>query len=803
MRPSKRPSSREWLPRWAVPAGIMLIALAARLYRLQEANLWWDEALAVWAVRKGLLGVTQWTAGDVHPPLYFWSLWSWVQLFGESEFAMRLLSVFLGVLTVAGVYAVGQLVGGRRVAALSSLLAALARFHIWWSQEMRMYVLAGLAGTVSLYFFLRWLRQEREVGAAAVPRRWVGLASLAAYVIATIASLYTIFLMAALVLAQNVVVLLLVVRPEGYSRWRLFWRWVVAQLVVLAFVGIWMAVSWGQMQTWSVSEPASLRFSLQLYLTLLTSGVSVDLASYTWVTVFPLAAILVGMPQVLVAGDGQGDQQDRRVHAVTLGLAALIPPLMVYLATQPRGLFYTPHVEARYFLPFAPAFWVLLSWSVALIWRRWRAAGWIVLAGVCVLWSLFLPGYYADRFLRDELQTMVRTIQSQAEDGDAVLLDSGSRYPVFLYYYERLPDAGDRPPMIAVSTRQQVMLSAEVTEAMSAYAETYSRIWLAEVDVEQTDPERLVQSWLGDNSRQVLARRYGSNVLYLYDGEGQPPELAAAGYVPQHPLDLTLGDGGRLAGWELPVDTFVPGTTIHLSLLWEQAPAGSVKVSLQDARDMVWQSRVEPEPAQRERQRQQFDFDVLQGTPVGEYRIVIAAGDGEACLGTLHVTHTTPQPDAREPSVLLAARVGEEIMLEGYSLATAGGESLSELTGGDRLILDLYWLAENKPSVDYTVFAHLLGQAYNPATQGPVWAQHDSQPANNGYPTTHWFAGDTVVDRHVLTIDEGAPSGDYTIEVGMYTSDGQRLTIVSEAGEELGDHLVLPEMLSVSAAPGV
>ncbi len=90
-RPDQHPATR-WLIHYGVPALILALALALRLWRLGGANLWWDEALAIWGVRKGLLGVTIWTASDVHPPLYFWSLWAWVQAFGESEFAMRSLT---------------------------------------------------------------------------------------------------------------------------------------------------------------------------------------------------------------------------------------------------------------------------------------------------------------------------------------------------------------------------------------------------------------------------------------------------------------------------------------------------------------------------------------------------------------------------------------------------------------------------------------------------------------------------------------------------------------------------------------
>jgi hypothetical protein len=117
---------------------------------------------------------------------------------------------------------------------------------------------------------------------------------------------------------------------------------------------------------------------------------------------------------------------------------------------------------------------------------------------------------------------------------------------------------------------------------------------------------------------------------------------------------------------------------------------------------------------------------------------------------------------------------------------------------GGEVVLDLHWRASEKIERDYTVFTHLLGQDHNPRTGGPVWGQHDSQPADGGLPTTQWFVAERIVDRHRLVIDPGAPEGDYRIEVGMYTlDDGARLLIRSEDGRDIGDHLLLEAAVRV------
>ncbi|MEA3407693.1 MAG: glycosyltransferase family 39 protein [Chloroflexota bacterium] len=786
-----------WIPAWASPVCILLIAFAARFYRLGAANLWWDEALAVWAVRKGLLGCTLWTAGDVHPPLYFWSLWGWVGLFGESEFAMRSLSAAFGVLIVAVTYSFGRLIAGRLTANLAALLTALARFHIWWSQEMRMYVLAGLLGTLSLYLFLRWLRAERASLSAGRANRL-----LTFYVLVSISALYTVFLSGAFLLVENVVMLVVLLTAQTRIRRRLLPKWAVAQVVVLLAVGVWLILSWGRMPTWSVAEPFSVRFFVRLYATLLTTGISVHIERYTWPVLFTFALLGLGAGHFFYSWWQRGRNDGRQMlEALTLVLTVALSGALIYLASIPRGLFYTPQIEARYFVPFAPAFWLLLAWGMAAIAQRWRSVAWLGGVGLMALWIAVLPGYYGHRYLRDELQTMVRTIISQAERGDAVVLDSGGRYPLFLYYYHRFPDSMWRPPMHTVSRKEEPIRARDVEARLDEFAASYDRIWLAQVEVHLTDPERLVEKGLQERYHKVFMQPYAHNALHLFAKEKEPPSLSDNGYVSQHPVNLSVGAGGHLIGWELPVRTFPPQSTIRVSLLWERLPDGPVKVALRNAHGKILMRQQRESGYVREDQRQQFDFPVHAATPADRYEIVLSSPEGEEhVLGALRIEGTSPLPRAKAPNTRVDARLGEKIVLEGYSLHREKGKGPCAISPGDCVTLDLHWRAEEKLAQDYTVFVHLLGSAHNPATQGPVWGGHDSRPADGGYPTSQWLVGDVVVDRHLVSLDENAPPGAYQIEVGMYNPyNGERLPVTLADGTSAGDRLILQASLHVRA----
>jgi 4-amino-4-deoxy-L-arabinose transferase-like glycosyltransferase len=140
------------------------------------------------------------------------------------------------------------------------------------------------------------------------------------------------------------------------------------------------------------------------------------------------------------------------------------------------------------------------------------------------------------------------------------------------------------------------------------------------------------------------------------------------------------------------------------------------------------------------------------------------------------------------------ASFGEAIRLLGFSVESPTAAP------GDRVELTLFWEALAPLDEDYTVFAHLLGE-YNPATQGPVWTGHDSQPDGGHYPTSSWKPGEIVLDVHHLAIPGDAPPGVYQLEVGVYLlATMSRLPATDSAGEPLPDGAALLGAVKVGGA---
>ena len=87
------------------------------------------------------------TARDVHPPLYHVILYVTIRLFGDSAIALRLPSALMGIANIYLIYRLGTVFWDRLTGVFGAALLAFAAFHIWYSQEARMYALLSLLAT--------------------------------------------------------------------------------------------------------------------------------------------------------------------------------------------------------------------------------------------------------------------------------------------------------------------------------------------------------------------------------------------------------------------------------------------------------------------------------------------------------------------------------------------------------------------------------------------------------------------------------------------------------------------------------
>lgn len=107
-----------------------------------------------------------------------------------------------------------------------------------------------------------------------------------------------------------------------------------------------------------------------------------------------------------------------------------------------------------------------------------------------------------------------------------------------------------------------------------------------------------------------------------------------------------------------------------------------------------------------------------------------------------------------------------------------------------QLLAHLYWESQiDRPTLDATVFVHLV------SAQGEIVAQDDARPWNGQYPTFIWDAGEIVRTAHVLQLPSATQVQALSVRVGMYTFPGPQNLSVEYAGRAFDDGLLTLGML--------
>ncbi|MBI4494577.1 MAG: glycosyltransferase family 39 protein, partial [Chloroflexi bacterium] len=277
MRPGQRGTRRgRWWEALACGA-VLALAAALRFFRLDAQSLWFDEGISAYHLQRSFMEVVQATAGDTHPPLYYWTLKLWAGVFGSSELGLRSLSAVCGVGVVGLTWLLGRRLFGPWPATLGALLLALSPLAVYYSQEVRMYTLVGLLALLAVHLALRWLSPEfrvlsAESRAPQLETQHSALSTqhsaLVLYVLVAAATLYTQYLGASVLAALNLSVLGALVRQPRRAA-----TWLVAQGAVALLFLPWLPVLLDQSQHRTLNtSPRTLPNLLLQTATALTLG---------------------------------------------------------------------------------------------------------------------------------------------------------------------------------------------------------------------------------------------------------------------------------------------------------------------------------------------------------------------------------------------------------------------------------------------------------------------------------------------------------------------------------------------------
>jgi 4-amino-4-deoxy-L-arabinose transferase-like glycosyltransferase len=556
-----------------LPTAIILAGFALRLAGLGRQSLWYDETVSAFLAALSPADLIAHTARDIHPPGYYLLLHFWSLISGNSELALAYFSAFFGTLLIPLSYVLAKILLNRNTAGWAAFLVAISPFHIWYSQEVRMYTLGATCGLLVTICGVLALRGRS--------RCWLG------YITAAAVGLYALYYFSFLLIVLNLWFLFAVLKPK--VRTQPLTYFVGANVIVLILYLPWLPTAWRQATNPPVppwrTPPSAALVATESW-TALSLGQSVEPAQVWPLLLLTLALLALGLMSM-----------PRQTAALLAGYT--FGPLLLIVALSTI----TPLYHVRYVFTYAAGFNILLAaglYYLATRTHRWLAAGiaLILLAGS--LFSIYQL-HTNPRYQADDFRAAVRFIDEQRQPGDALLVNAGYTYTAF-NYYTNIPDlqrqrlvpypesAGDHPTLLQTGTVNgspglgwgdpradfYPMSAADTIAALEQLAGDYPRLWLLRAYDTVTDPTGLIRAWLAENAIPLEDQPFAG-----------PSNIRAQGFLltppppPQMPA-VPFDDGLVLQAWHLPVQSWQAGQTIPLKFWWTTTspPAADYKMSL-------------------------------------------------------------------------------------------------------------------------------------------------------------------------------------------------------------------------------
>jgi hypothetical protein len=276
-------------------------------------------------------------------------------------------------------------------------------------------------------------------------------------------------------------------------------------------------------------------------------------------------------------------------------------------------------------------------------------------------------------------------------------------------------------------------------------------------------------------------------------------------------MDVKIGDGVQLLGFDAPALEGLPGDTVEVDLYWlalqnSPEPGMAVLQLTNDAGDILAESAAAPlggrvpfkDLAAAQTLRDPRRLTLPGGLVPGIYNLSLGRRRADGTwlpvwrgpfpLGSTHPLATirvTGRPvNLTAPAIQhsVDARFGTDsgvlIRLVGYDLEPPTSNIQSPPS---KLHLTLHWQTLAPMPTRYKIFAHLIGQG----DPKEIRAQADIYPL---LPTTSWTPGEYISTVVALDLPHDLAPGPYSLLVGLYDqTSGERLRVLNGAGLEPSD----------------
>jgi len=147
---------------------IVVIHVAYKMLYLDAWGFWHDEAFSLYFSQQHWGHIKHISEWDINPPLYYYFLWIWQNLFGTDEYAVRFSSVLFSALSAGMLFIFCARHFNRLTGLLAVLFFSISNEMYFYAHEARPYSLITFLVLCSSYFFFELLRKPGWLNAIAL-----------------------------------------------------------------------------------------------------------------------------------------------------------------------------------------------------------------------------------------------------------------------------------------------------------------------------------------------------------------------------------------------------------------------------------------------------------------------------------------------------------------------------------------------------------------------------------------------------------------------------------------------------------
>ena len=490
---------------------LLFIGFSLRIYDLGGESIWFDEGASIYFAKKNVSEI--FSMKESSPPLYYIVLHWWINLFGDSEFSVRLPSVIFAFFSIAMMYVVGKQLFGSEAGLVSALLLALSRFHILYSQEARTYSLSALLTLLSMYFLIELMNDRSRK-------------NLLGYVLSSCLLMYSHIYGLFIIIAQNIYFVTQTVLSREARAVNLK-KWILIQMALLGLFAPWAKVFFGQVMGVVQSDPGGTAMVRPSTATIISTFSAYFLFSGRLSYLFFLVPFLSVLRLERISGKIEWtgffrslDALRWKVQLVDTGrfffvAVWLLTPIIVPFLIS-RSL--TPIYLNRYTIVAAVAFYLLVGKGICNIQQKFVKTIAIVLVVVFSLVSL--PAYYS-RAKKNQWREAAHYIDANARSEDLLVVNPGECLGLVFNYYSKRADLEKKgfPEMMPdfPNTWSSGVNEGNVAELKSV-AGNYRRLWLI-LTPSGDRGKALVSEMLSESFGPPSYKKYYGVDVYLYAKE--------------------------------------------------------------------------------------------------------------------------------------------------------------------------------------------------------------------------------------------------------------------------------------------